>query len=40
VLTATQSAAARRLVAEREAIVAELERATAEWLTATKGSSF
>lgn len=40
VLTATQSAAARRLVAEREVIVAELERATAEWLTATKGSSF
>jgi glycerol-3-phosphate O-acyltransferase/dihydroxyacetone phosphate acyltransferase len=40
VLTATQSAGARRLVAEREAIVAELERATAEWLTATKGSSF
>jgi len=40
VLTATQSAAARRLVAEREAIVAELERARAEWLTATKGSSF
>ena len=40
VLTATQSAAARRLVAEREAIVAELERATTEWLTATKGSSF
>ena len=40
VLTATQSAAARRLVAEREAIVAELERATAEGLTATKGSSF
>lgn len=40
VLTATQSAAARRLVAEREAIVAELEHATAEWLTVTKGSSF
>jgi glycerol-3-phosphate O-acyltransferase / dihydroxyacetone phosphate acyltransferase len=40
VLTATQSAAARRLMAEREAIVAELERARAEWLTATKGSSF
>jgi hypothetical protein len=40
VLTATQSAAARRLVAEREAIVAELERAAAEWLAATKGSSF
>src|SRR5439155_646978 len=31
---------ARRLVAEREAIVAELERAKTEWLAATKGSSF
>src|SRR5436309_2341721 len=40
VLTATQAAAARRLVVEREAIVAELERAKTEWLTATKGSSF
>jgi hypothetical protein len=39
-LAATQEAAARRLVAEREAIVAELERAKNEWLTATKGSSF
>jgi len=40
VLTATHQAASRRLVAEREAIVAELERAKTEWLTATKGSSF
>ncbi|HZF05475.1 MAG TPA: lysophospholipid acyltransferase family protein [Patescibacteria group bacterium] len=40
VLTATQAAAVRRLVAEREAIVAELEQAKTEWLTATKGSSF
>jgi hypothetical protein len=40
VLAATQDAAARRLVTEREAIVAELERAKAEWLSATKGSSF
>ena len=40
VLTATHGAAARRLVAEREAIVAELERAKREWLAATKGSSF
>jgi 1-acyl-sn-glycerol-3-phosphate acyltransferase len=40
VLTATQAAAARRLVAEREAIVADLERAKTEWLAATKGSSF
>jgi hypothetical protein len=40
VLTATQAAAARRLVTEREAIVADLERAKTEWLAATKGSSF
>jgi glycerol-3-phosphate O-acyltransferase / dihydroxyacetone phosphate acyltransferase len=40
VLAATQDAAARRLVAEREAIIAELERAKTEWLAATKGSSF
>jgi glycerol-3-phosphate O-acyltransferase / dihydroxyacetone phosphate acyltransferase len=39
-LAATHEAAARRLVAERAAIVAELERAKAEWVTATKGSSF
>ena len=39
-LAATQDAAARRLVAERVAIVAELERAKSEWLAATKGSSF
>ena len=39
-LAATQSQAARRLVAEREAIVAELERARQEYLAATKGSSF
>ena len=39
-LAATQEAAARRLIAEREAIVAELERAKTEWLTATRGSSF
>jgi hypothetical protein len=40
VLAATRGAAARRLVAEREAIIAELERAKTEWLAATKGSSF
>jgi glycerol-3-phosphate O-acyltransferase/dihydroxyacetone phosphate acyltransferase len=40
VLAATHDAAARRLVAERAAIVAELERAKSEWLGATKGSSF
>ena len=39
-LAATQSHAARRLVTEREAIVAELERAKQDYLTATKGSSF
>ena len=39
-LAATHSTAARRLVAEREAIVAELERARQDYLTATKGSSF
>jgi glycerol-3-phosphate O-acyltransferase/dihydroxyacetone phosphate acyltransferase len=39
-LAATQSQAARRLVAEREAIVAELDRARQDYLTATKGSSF
>jgi hypothetical protein len=39
-LAATQGQAARRLVAEREAIVAELERARQDYLTATKGSSF
>ena len=39
-LAATHDAAARRLVAERQAIVGELERAKTEWLAATKGSSF
>jgi glycerol-3-phosphate O-acyltransferase / dihydroxyacetone phosphate acyltransferase len=39
-LAATQSQTARRLEAEREAIVAELERAKQDYLTATKGSSF
>jgi len=39
-LALTQQAAARRLVAEREAIVAELERAKQDYLAATKGSSF
>jgi hypothetical protein len=36
----TQAATARRLMAERAAIVDELERAKDEWLAATKGSSF
>ena len=39
-LAATQSQAARRLVTEREAIIAELERARQDYLAATKGSSF
>jgi 1-acyl-sn-glycerol-3-phosphate acyltransferase len=39
-LAATQSQAARRLVAEREEIIAELERAKQDYLAATKGSSF
>jgi 1-acyl-sn-glycerol-3-phosphate acyltransferase len=39
-LRVTHEAAARRLIAEREAIVAELERAKDEWLAATRGSSF
>ncbi len=39
-LAVTQSAAARRLVTEREGIVAELERAKQDYLGATKGSSF
>ena len=40
VLAATQSQAARRLVAGRDAIIAELERARQDYLAATKGSSF
>jgi glycerol-3-phosphate O-acyltransferase / dihydroxyacetone phosphate acyltransferase len=39
-LALTQSQTARRLVADREAIVAELERAKQDYLAATKGSSF
>jgi len=39
-LAVTQSAAARRLMTERQEIVAELERAKQDYLTATKGSSF
>jgi glycerol-3-phosphate O-acyltransferase / dihydroxyacetone phosphate acyltransferase len=40
VLMVTHAAAARRLVAERTEILAELERAKNDWLAATKGSSF
>jgi glycerol-3-phosphate O-acyltransferase / dihydroxyacetone phosphate acyltransferase len=39
-LTVTHGQAARRLMAEREAIVAELERAKHDYLVATRGSSF
>ena len=39
-LALTREHAARRLVAERQALVAELERAKTDYLTATKGSSF
>jgi len=39
-LAVTQSQAARRLLTEREAIVAELERAKQDYLAATRGSSF
>jgi hypothetical protein len=40
VLLLTRGPEARRLLAEREAIVDELDRARRDWLTATKGSSF
>ena len=39
-LAMTHGQAARRLMTEREEIVAELERAKHDYLTATKGSSF
>ena len=39
-LALTREHAARRLVAERQEIIAELERAKNEYLAATKGSSF
>lgn len=40
VLTLTREAAARELIAERQAIVAELESAKTDYLAATRGSSF
>src|SRR5437773_1004932 len=40
VLTLTRKHAARRLTAERQAIITEFERAKAEYLADTKGSSF
>jgi glycerol-3-phosphate O-acyltransferase/dihydroxyacetone phosphate acyltransferase len=39
-LALTREHAARRLVAERQEVLAELERAKTEYLAATKGSSF
>jgi hypothetical protein len=39
-LAARNGQTARRLVAERETIVAELERARQDYLAATRGSSF
>lgn len=39
-LALTREQAARRLVAERQALLAELERAKQDYLAATKGSSF
>jgi glycerol-3-phosphate O-acyltransferase/dihydroxyacetone phosphate acyltransferase len=40
VLAATRSHAARELIAERQAIVAELDRAKTDYLAATRGASF
>ena len=40
VLALTREHAARRLTTERQALIAELERAKNDYLTATKGSSF
>jgi glycerol-3-phosphate O-acyltransferase / dihydroxyacetone phosphate acyltransferase len=40
VLSLTHAQAVRRLIAERLVIVAELDRAKAEYLAATRGSSF
>jgi 1-acyl-sn-glycerol-3-phosphate acyltransferase len=39
-LALTREHAARRLTTERQALIAELERAKTDYLTATKGSSF
>jgi hypothetical protein len=39
-LSLTREQAARRLIAERQELIAELERAKNDYLTATKGSSF
>jgi len=39
-LALTRAHAARRLTTERQALIAELERAKTDYLTATKGSSF
>ena len=39
-LALTREQAARRLIAERQELITELERAKNDYLTATKGSSF
>jgi hypothetical protein len=39
-LLLTRRPEAHRLLAERAAIVSELDRARRDWLAATKGSSF
>jgi hypothetical protein len=39
-LSLTREQVARRLTTERQALIAELERAKTDYLTATKGSSF
>ena len=39
-LALTREHAARRLTTERQALIAELERAKSDYLAATKGSSF
>ena len=39
-LALTREYAVRRLTTERQALIAELERAKNDYLTATKGSSF
>lgn len=39
-LAVTRAHAARRLIAEREAVIRELDRARADYLAATRGSSF
>jgi hypothetical protein len=40
VLALTRDQVARELIAERGAVIAELDRAKTDYLTATRGSSF